>query len=274
MDLCREVVQNCTSGGIQCSRIEEIDRIYDFLAIRLEEDRTSTMYILATPAIDYVAFSARPSTHDGKKDNGKLVLIYEHCKKQKHTKGKGIGFCTKHSINNYVSYENLSSQFRAFTTNLDSTTIPKNIHIALECPEHKAKLVAKSLLRLTKSTTWRPFPPVAKLNTIRRGSLYKPPPGFEAQFDHRICKLQKSLNDTTEIVQLKKKTGDEYEIKDLRNLKNSPLGTVLFAWGNLVTWKSKKKRVVARSSAEAEYMAMSLGICEEIWLHKVLSDLD
>ena len=28
-----------------------------------------------------------------------------------------------------------------------------------------------------------------------------------------------------------------------------------------------------RSSVEAEYQAMSLGICEEIWLQKVLSDL-
>ena len=34
-----------------------------------------------------------------------------------------------------------------------------------------------------------------------------------------------------------------------------------------------RKGVVARSSAEAEYRAMSLGICEEIWLQKVLSDL-
>ncbi|KAA0060549.1 Cysteine-rich RLK (receptor-like protein kinase) 8 [Cucumis melo var. makuwa] len=36
---------------------------------------------------------------------------------------------------------------------------------------------------------------------------------------------------------------------------------------------SKKQSVVARSSAEAEYRAMSLRICEEIWLQKVLSDL-
>ena len=45
-----------------------------------------------------------------------------------------------------------------------------------------------------------------------------------------------------------------------------------FVWGNLVTWRSKKQGVMARSNAEAEY-AMSLGICEEIWLQKVLSDL-
>ncbi|XP_038889313.1 uncharacterized mitochondrial protein AtMg00810-like [Benincasa hispida] len=46
-----------------------------------------------------------------------------------------------------------------------------------------------------------------------------------------------------------------------------------FVWGNLVTWRSKKQGVVARSSAEAEYGAMNLGICEEIWLKKVLVDL-
>jgi len=30
---------------------------------------------------------------------------------------------------------------------------------------------------------------------------------------------------------------------------------------------------VARRSAEAEYRAMSLGICNEVWLQKVMSDL-
>ncbi|KAL0559507.1 hypothetical protein IC582_004120 [Cucumis melo] len=33
-----------------------------------------------------------------------------------------------------------------------------------------------------------------------------------------------------------------------------------FVWGNLVTWRCKKKSVEARSSAEAEYRAISLGI--------------
>ncbi|KAA0059990.1 putative mitochondrial protein [Cucumis melo var. makuwa] len=51
----------------------------------------------------------------------------------------------------------------------------------------------------------------------------------------------------------------------LKYLKNTP--------GNFVTLRSKKQSVVARSSVEAEYRAMSLGICEEIWLQKVLSDL-
>ncbi|KAL0561518.1 hypothetical protein IC582_001948 [Cucumis melo] len=55
--------------------------------------------------------------------------------------------------------------------------------------------------------------------------------------------------------------------------RKSTSGYFTFVWGNLVTWRSKKQSVEARSSAEAEYRAMSLGICEKIWLQKVLSDL-
>ncbi|XP_031739031.1 uncharacterized protein LOC116402809 [Cucumis sativus] len=50
---------------------------------------------------------------------------------------KGTWSCTKHPMCNYVSYDNLSPQFRAFTTSLDSTIIPKNIYTALECSEWK-----------------------------------------------------------------------------------------------------------------------------------------
>ena len=43
--------------------------------------------------------------------------------------------------------------------------------------------------------------------------------------------------------------------------------------GNLVTWRSKKQKVVARSSAEAEFRGMSHGVCELLWLEKLLRDL-
>ncbi|TYK05539.1 Beta-galactosidase [Cucumis melo var. makuwa] len=312
---------------------------------------------------------------------------------------KGTRSGTKHSISNYVSYENLSPQFRTFTASLDSTTIPKNIHITLECPEwknavmeetkaleknntweictlpeghkpvgckwvftlkykadgvldrHKARLVAKRFTQTYDVDYSEIFFPVAKLNTTKVLSVAVNKDWPLYQLDVKNVFLNGDLVEEvymtprlalkpslvnrfvnsrnpymTEISQLKQIMGNEYEIKDLRNLKyflrmevarskkgisvsqikytldlltkiekqterplskaytdsdwarsvvdrKSTSGYCTFFWGNLVTWRSKKQSVVARSSAEAEYRAMSLGICEEIWLQKVLSDL-
>lgn len=46
-----------------------------------------------------------------------------------------------------------------------------------------------------------------------------------------------------------------------------------YLWGNLVTWRSKKQPVVARSSAEAEFRALAHGICEIMWLKLLLDEL-
>ena len=43
--------------------------------------------------------------------------------------------------------------------------------------------------------------------------------------------------------------------------------------GNLVNWRSKKQSVVARSSAKASYRAIALGICEFLWLKRLLGEL-
>lgn len=43
--------------------------------------------------------------------------------------------------------------------------------------------------------------------------------------------------------------------------------------GNLVTWRSKKQSVVARSSAETEFRSIALGMCELLWLKILLDDL-
>ncbi|KAM1173979.1 hypothetical protein ACFX2J_026400 [Malus domestica] len=55
--------------------------------------------------------------------------------------------------------------------------------------------------------------------------------------------------------------------------RKSTTGYCTFVGGNLVSWKSKKQTVVARSSAEAEYRAMASTACELIWLKGLLCDL-
>ncbi|KAH9697911.1 retrovirus-related pol polyprotein from transposon RE1 [Citrus sinensis] len=55
--------------------------------------------------------------------------------------------------------------------------------------------------------------------------------------------------------------------------RRSTSGYCTFVGGNLVTWRSKKQTVVARSSAEAEYRAVALGICEVFWIKKILEEL-
>ena len=42
---------------------------------------------------------------------------------------------------------------------------------------------------------------------------------------------------------------------------------------NLVTWRSKKQNVVARSSAESKFRAIAQGLCELLWLKIILNDL-
>ncbi|KAK3004522.1 hypothetical protein RJ639_018855 [Escallonia herrerae] len=55
--------------------------------------------------------------------------------------------------------------------------------------------------------------------------------------------------------------------------RRSTSGYFTFVAGDLVTWRSKKQNVVARSSAEAEFRGIALGVCEALWLRLLLQDL-
>ena len=55
--------------------------------------------------------------------------------------------------------------------------------------------------------------------------------------------------------------------------RRSTTGYCTFVWGNLVTWRSEEQSVVSRSSAEAELRAVAQGICEGLWIRKVLEDV-
>ena len=53
----------------------------------------------------------------------------------------------------------------------------------------------------------------------------------------------------------------------------STLRYCILVRGNLISWKSKKQEVVARSSVEVEYHAMALVTCELMWIKQLIQEL-
>ena len=76
------------------------------------------------------------------------------------------------------------------------------------------------------------------------------------------------------------KSGQKLEVRGYTNAdysgslvdRKSTIGYCVFLGENLVSWRSKKQVVLARSSAKAKFRPMALGLCELLWLKIVLSD--
>nr|GEW03959.1 putative ribonuclease H-like domain-containing protein [Tanacetum cinerariifolium] len=55
--------------------------------------------------------------------------------------------------------------------------------------------------------------------------------------------------------------------------RRSTYGYLTLVGGNLVTWRSKKQKVVALSSAEAEFQGVAQGLAKALWIRKLLSEI-
>jgi len=55
--------------------------------------------------------------------------------------------------------------------------------------------------------------------------------------------------------------------------RKSTSGYFTFVGGNLVTWRSKKQKVMALSNAEAEFRGMAKGLCELLWLRELVEEI-
>ncbi|TYK30567.1 reverse transcriptase [Cucumis melo var. makuwa] len=152
---------------------------------------------------------------------------------------KGTKSYTKHSITNYVSYENLSLQFRAFAVSLYSTLIPNNINIALDCLEWK-NAVMEEMRAFEKNKTWEICGLLKGHKTVGCKWVHSKIQGILNR-DHMkaVNRILRYLKTTPESVVDRKSTS----------------GYCTFVWDNLVTWRSEKQSVVARISAEAKVLS-------------------
>ncbi|KAJ0520490.1 putative RNA-directed DNA polymerase [Helianthus annuus] len=55
--------------------------------------------------------------------------------------------------------------------------------------------------------------------------------------------------------------------------RRSTSGYFTLVGGNLVTWRSKKQKVVALSSAEAEFRGIARGVTEVLWIRRLLTEI-
>uniref|UniRef100_A0A2N9FE13 Reverse transcriptase Ty1/copia-type domain-containing protein n=1 Tax=Fagus sylvatica TaxID=28930 RepID=A0A2N9FE13_FAGSY len=212
----------------------------------------------------------------------------------------------KNPISNYVSSHRLSDSYIAFANHLSSVSTPDNLQNAPGNPKWKSSMV-EEIEALQKNSTWDlvELPEGKKTEEVYMDL----PPGFTMASDvgknhklgddrvnqvptnnefmhspnevhmdaiHRILKYLKSAPGKGFMfskhghLEVEGYTDADWagSITD----RKSTSGCFTFVGGNIVTWRSKKQ-IVVRSSAEAEYRAMSHGVCELLWLRILMGEL-
>ena len=81
--------------------------------------------------------------------------------------------------------------------------------------------------------------------------------------------LKKKKTNIYVLMPLWKQTGQGMLL--IENLRTS--GYFTFMGGNLVTWRSIKHKVVALSSVKVEFKGMAKGLCELLWLNRLLKEI-
>jgi hypothetical protein len=65
---------------------------------------------------------------------------------------------------------------------------------------------------------------------------------------------------------------DNYMAVDI-DISKSTTGVAYFLGSSMISWQSQKQKVVALSTCEAKYMAVTVAACHGIWLARLLGDL-
>nr|GEW10002.1 putative copia-type protein [Tanacetum cinerariifolium] len=111
------------------------------------------------------------------------------------------------------------------------------------------------------------FSPVAKIDTIRVLFSIASNQGWPFhQFDVKNAFLYGDLKEEVYM-----EAPPDADWAGDKGTRRSTSGYFSLVGGNLVTWRSKKQKVVALSSAEAEFRGIAKGVKEALWIRKLLS---